>query len=191
MKILTIATVALLLVAGGCKEKKKAEKGTIIPIISLIKDQVAHVDTSLYTIMKITRVDSARNDTVYIERSQFRQAASDFLSLPDISTAEYYGRYKEEDSYDETLGRVVFTYTAKNPDNEEVQKEELLVKPDPPNDKVTSLIITTVRITKDSLIEKKLLWSMDQSFQVTTTKQYPSKPETISTFNVVWNEKEY
>jgi hypothetical protein len=191
MKILTITTAVLLLLAGGCKEKKQETKGTIIPVISLIKDQIAHVDTSLYTIMKITRIDSVRNDTAYIERGQFREAARDFLNLPDISTAEYNDRYTEENTYDETLGRAIFTYTAKNPEKEEVQKEELLVKPDPPNDKVTSIIITTSRITKDSSIEKKLLWTMDHSFQVTILKQLPSQPETTSTFNVVWNEKEY
>lgn len=192
-KVLYIAGIlSLSMTFTGCKEKdKKTDKEiNFIPVISKVKEQIEHIDTSLYTIMKITKIDSTRNDTAYIERSRFAEAAHEFLSVPDISSKELRDRYQEQNQYDETLGRFLITYEALNPDKDEVQREELLVKPDPPDDKVTNIIIHTVRVTKDSSVEKRLLWNMDRSFQVITTKLFPGKPETTSTYSVVWNEKE-
>lgn len=185
--------LAVMTCVMACKEEKKLKKkGTIIPIISLLNQQIAHVDTSLYVIMKIVSLDSSRNDTTYIERSKFREVAHEFLSLPDIASAEYNERYKEEETqYDETLGRVILAYSAIKPEDEQIQRQQLLVKSDPPNDKVTTIIVQTARITKDSLVEQTLLWNMDESFQVTTKKQLPAHPEITSTYRVIWNEREY
>ena len=33
-----------------------------------------------------------------------------------------------------------------------------------------------------------MLWKVDESFQVTTTKQLAGQPETTSTIKVIWNE---
>ena len=180
----------VLVFAVGCKSKdKKSEpKEKYFPAIGYIRNQVAKVDTSLYSIMRIVFVDSMHNDTTYLKREQFKDAARDFLSVPDLNQAEYHDRFTEENTFDESLGRVMMIYTPKDAKNEVVQRQEILIKPDTPEDKVTSIIINTNQSSKDSSIEKKMLWKVDESFQVTTIKQYPGQPEITSTYKVSWNE---
>ena len=175
----------------GCKDKeKKVEpKEKYFPVLSYIQSQVADVDTSVYSIMRIVFVDTSRKDTTYLKREEFADAARDFLSLPDLAKPEYHDRFKEENNYDETLGRVMMIYSPVKISEEVIQREEILIKPGPP-DQVSSIFITTSQNNKDSSIEKKMLWNVDQSFQVTTIKQYPGQPEITSTIKVSWNESE-
>ena len=87
------------------------------------------------------------------------------------------------------MNRVIITYTPKNPDKEEIQKQELLVTPNvATGDKVNNIIINRVISNRDSFIEKNMLWQMDKSFQVVTTIQKPGKPEKTTTAKVTWNE---
>ncbi|MEI9911255.1 MAG: hypothetical protein WDO71_17280 [Bacteroidota bacterium] len=181
---------AILLSFFACKSKKKEgpQKEKFFPVLSFIKSQVAHVDTSLYSIRKIIYVDSTRNDTVYYKREQFRDLAADFLSLPDLSSSKYEDRFKEEKQFDETLNRVIITYQPIDPGKEEIQRQEVLIQPDPSGDKVTSFIIDYFTNNKDSSVQKRMLWQVDKSFQVATMRQLPGQPETNSTLRVTWNE---
>jgi hypothetical protein len=174
----------------ACKEKKEEPAEKFFPALPFIKSQVAHIDSSLYSIMKIVPVDSVTNDTTYIKREAFKDAAVDFLSLPDISSSKYSDRYTEEKLFEESLNRVMMIYLPVKPDKEEIQREEVLIKPDIEKDKVTTIIINTVIDNRDSLIEKKMLWNVDHSFQVTTTRQVVGGPETTSTYRVVWDEED-
>jgi hypothetical protein len=181
----------LLIVAGsGCKTKEKEPDKKYVSIISLIKKQVEHVDTSLYPILKITTIDSLPPDTVYIPREEFASAAKDFLSIPDLSDPKVAKKYKEEQArYDESLNRVVITYTPLNPDKEEIKKQELLVTPsEAAGDKVSNIIILKETNNRDSFLQKKMLWQLDKSFQVVTTTQKPGEPEKVTILKVSWNE---
>jgi hypothetical protein len=158
-------------------------------VLSLIESQVAHVDTSLYSIIKIEQTDSLSPDTTYIPREEFRAAAKDFLFIPDLSDKKVAKRYKEETMFDETLNRVIITYTPENPSGEEIQKQELLVTPNAATgDKVNNIIINRVISNRDSLMKQNMLWQMDKSFQVATTLQKPGKTEKNITVKVTWNE---
>lgn len=185
-----IPVLASLLIIG-CKQKEKNNKEKFFPVLSFIQSQVADIDTSLHSIRKLVFVDSLRTDTIYIPREQFRQEAKDFLAIPDLSSSHYEDRYTEEKLFDESMNRVLITYTPLKPEKEEIQREEVLIKPDPSGDKITNIIINSVVNTKDSAVQKRLLWKVDESFQVTTIKQLAGQPETTSTFKVVWNENEY
>jgi hypothetical protein len=185
---LLILTVMLSLSACKSKKKEKPASEKFISALSFIKSQIAHVDTSLYSIRKIIVVDSTRTDTVYYKREQFKELAADFLTIPDIAASKYEDRFKEEKQFDETLNRVIIHYTPVHPDKEEIQRQEILIQPDPSGDKITSIIIDYIVNSKDSSVEKKMLWQVDKSFQVTLTRQLPGKPETNSTLRVIWNE---
>lgn len=182
------ATLILVLFAFSCKEKDDREK--FFPVLSFIQSQVADIDTSLYPIRKLVFVDSLRTDTFFIHRENFREEAKDFLAIPDISTSKYRDKYTEEKIFDETLNRVLITYTPLKPEKEEIQRQEVLIKPDPAGDKVTNIIINSVVNTKDSAVQKMLLWKVGESFQVTIIKQIAGKAETTSTSKVIWNEDE-
>jgi hypothetical protein len=175
----------------ACRQKKKVDNKKFISVLSLIKKQVAHVDTSLYSIMKVVYYDSLHIDTTYIPREEFEVAAADFLAIPDLSDKKVAKRYKEEPArYDELLNRVIITYTPLNPEREEIKSQELLVTPNSATgDKVNNIIILREISNRDSFLQKKMLWQMDRSFQVITTRQEPGKAEIIFTTKVSWNEE--
>src|ERR1043166_9497879 len=97
-----IVYLACLVIFVGCKQKEKTEKEKFYPILSIIKSQVAHIDTSLYSIRRIEYIDSSHSDTTYIKREDFKAAAHDFLSVPDIADPKYADRYTEDKQFDET-----------------------------------------------------------------------------------------
>jgi len=184
-----VLLLSLIMVLPACKSKKKEPEKKFVSVLSLIKNQVAHVDTSMYSIIKIVQNDSLPADTVYIPREEFRSAAKDFLSIPDLSDKKVAKKYKEEALFDETINRFIITYTPEDPAKEEIQKQELLVTPNPvTGDKVNNIIIDRVISNRDSSMKQNLLWQMDRSFQVVTTLQKPGKPEKTITVKVVWNE---
>lgn len=176
----------------ACKQKKKepVSDKKFISVRSLIESQVAHVDTSLYSIMKVVQIDTLPGDTTYIPREQFRDVASDFLNIPDLSDPEVATRYKEEPArYDESLNRVFITYLPIDPKKEEIKKQELLVTPGTETgDRVSNILINREIFNRDSLLKKDMLWIMDRSFQVITLSQKPGKPEIVTITKVSWNE---
>ena len=147
-----------------CKGKKEepTEKAGSFPVLSFIQSQVAHVDTSLYSIIKVVTVDST-SDTTYIKREDFRKEAKDFLDLPDIATKKTMDDYTEEKSFDPLLNQAVLVYTAKEEDAP-VKKEQVYIEPDSgEGDKVKTFIID--HVSKDG-ISKTLVWNVDSHFQI-------------------------
>lgn len=183
---------SVLVMQIACKEKKKEEeKKKFISILSLLKEQVAHIDTSLYVIRKIVITDSLHSDTSFIRRDDFSVEAKDFLSIPDLSDKKVAKRFREESPFfDENLNRVIITYTPVDPVKEEINKMELLVTPGTlEGDKVTSIIITSIINNRNGFRKKEMLWQMDRSFQVVVTSQLPGEPEKTITTKVTWNEE--
>lgn len=178
----------LFLVLSACKQKKEEDKSeNFFPVLSFLKSQVAHIDSSFYTIKKISYIDSIHTDTLYVKREEFRGLAKDFLDIPDLSDKKFKKLYTEEKLYDASLNRVILTYKPLNPDDEEIQKQEVLISPDEAaGDKVRSFIIDRVMVSKDSSVQIRMLWQVDESFQVTTISQKPGQPETIYTLKVTW-----
>ena len=174
----------------GCKEKENISDEPFFPVVSFLKSQIAQVDTTLNTIRKLTLTDSSHIDTVFIHRNEFSTQAVDFLSIPDISSPQLRSRYTEEKVFDEMLNRVLISYLPLHPEKEVIQRQEVLIKPDPSGDKVTNIIVNTVVNTKDSAVQKKMLWIVDESFQVITTKQVAGQPETVTSYKVLWNENQ-
>jgi hypothetical protein len=188
-----LACLSFTLIIGSCNNKKEtAEKGSFLPVLSFIQGQVANIDTSLYLIMQLNIIDSSRTDTLHVPREQFRGLAKDFLELPDLSDKKYEKRYKESKAYDETMNRLIIIYEPNDRENEIIQREELVVTPDFSGGEGTirNVIVDYLLSSKDSSVQKRLLWQADRSFQVTTIKQLPGKPETVLTTKVTWNEPE-
>ena len=180
----------VVIATTACKQKKKEIVKHFISVLSLIKKQVAHVDTSLYAIMKVVYKDSLHSDTTYIPREQFAEVAKEFLDIPDLADEKVAARYKEDPvTHDEMLNRVIITYLPVNPEKEDVKRQEILATPVAGEDaKVNNIIIIHEISNRDSFVQKKMLWQMDKSFQVVTTSQQPGKPEIIITTRVSWNE---
>ena len=181
-------TFLLLIILTAC-QSTPAKKYISIP--SLIQEQVAHVDTSLYAITKYVYqgTDTLPSDTIYIPREEFKKAAADFLAILDLSVPSNARRFKEENRYDPLLERVILSYTPLKPNEEDWQKQEVMVKPDPATgDKVTTIIASKVQNNRNGLIQVEMLWLFDRSFQVTQTTQAPGKEPVITTYKVIWND---
>jgi hypothetical protein len=185
--------VTLLILFNACKGKKDTadeKKEAFFPVLSFLRSQVADIDTSLYAVRKIIIIDSTRSDTFFIPREEVRGLAKDFLDIPDLSEKKYRKAFTEEKIYDESLNRVILSYKPVNPDKEEIQLQEVLITPDiATGDKVRNIIIDRWVINKDSSVQKRMLWQVDQSFQVATITQKAGQPETIKTIKVTWNER--
>ncbi len=190
MKKWLTALVIVLVLLTGCKNNPD-RSGNFISIPSLIEAQVAHVDTSLYSITRYDYrgTDTVAFDTLYIPREQFREQAKDFLALPDLSTPAYAKRFSEETRYDELMKKVIISYLPVNASGEEWQKEEVHVLPSvAEGDKVTTLLASRVINDRNGLRQDELLWLMDRSFTITRTTQLPGQPAETITTKVIWNQ---
>lgn len=177
--------------AAACRQKSEDKQEDFLPAITFIQNDVMDVDSSIYPIIKITRADTLAADTFFVKREEFRELANDFLRLTDLSQKEFKKRFTEEKFYDQTLNTVIFTYRPKDAEKEEIQRQEILITPDPSGDKVRSIIIEQLITEKDSSVMKRMLWQIGKSFQVTTTVQETNTPEKSFTLKVVWNEPPY
>ena len=185
MKLQAVTILAaLLFLFWCCHDKEKSE--SYLPVGSIIKSQVNHIDTSLYTIIKVSYVDTVRSDTSYVKREEVRDLAKDFLSIPELSKKNY----TEENVPGPTDGVSTFTYRPVHPDKEELKQVDLIIDPSLESkgkSQITTIIIDKLFSNRDSSVEKKLLWQMDRSFQVTTIKQLPGQPEVYSSYKVIWS----
>ena len=178
----------LLIILTACKGE---DSKNYVSIPSLIEEQVAHVDTSLYSITKYIYqgTDTLPSDTFYIRREDFRNEAIAFLQIPDLSLSKLSKRFKEESRYDDMLKRVILTYLPKNAKEEEWQKMEVMIAPEPATgDKVTTILANKVKNDRKGLLQEDLLWIMDKSFQVTRISQLPGEEAVTTTYKVIWNE---
>jgi len=184
MKKIIIPVLAVIIVYSSCKEDKKND---FFPILSYLKSQVKQVDTSLYSIIKVTTVDSV-SDTTNIRREDFSREAEDFTSIPDLTSAGYAKLYKENRSFDESINRAVFSYyPVKN--NAEILREEVIISPGfGEEDKVNSVYIEKVREEKGQTIQKRMNWKVKESFMIITITQIPGKPDKIEKTELIWNK---
>jgi hypothetical protein len=189
MKKNKLLIIGYLIVAGlGCKQKNSNDDIVFFPVLSFLKSQVKHIDTSLFRLKRIDIIDSLQ-DTSYIKRDEFRRLVNDFLETPDITEKSLKKKYKEDKTYDESLDRVILSYTPKD-DNMEVLREEVIISPNTSEgDQVKSIIIEKMMERKDSIILKRLLWQVNKSFQVVTLIQKPNQPEITRTIEVIWNQE--
>jgi hypothetical protein len=171
-----------------CKNKNEnaGEETSIFPALSFIKSQVAHIDTSVYRIIKIVKTPG-NVDTSFLRREDFRKAAQDFLSLPDISSEDLRDDYTETKLYDEGLEQVVLNYMPKEKDAE-IMRQEVMIQPHPDGDKVESLFISQIIDDARGTIQKILFWEVDKRFRVTTTIEKSGTSPRTETVEVIWND---
>lgn len=188
-RFILLATLCVLFFIFSCKNKDK----NYLSVPSLIEEQVKHIDTSLYSITKFIYkgADSIPTDSFYLGREEFRNEADAFFQIPDLSITKNATRFTESSRYDELLKRVIVTYSPRDSKNEEWQKEEVMIAPEPATgDKVTTILAYRIKNDRKGLLQEDLLWIIDHSFQVTRTSQLPGEQPVITTYKVIWNSQE-
>lgn len=174
----------------SCKTKiakPEVPAADIFPVNDYLKGQVARMDTSLASYIKIETVDG-RSDTMPIKSSEVRWYAADFLKLPDIASPKLKNDYEITHLYDEELDAFAFTFTTR--EDHPVKSEHVILDPqqnaEGKND-IKSIFVDLWQKNGGSSIRKNMLWEADKSFQIITTTDAPGTPEIIKKLKVVWN----
>lgn len=185
MKNYLIVLTLIAILFSACKEKKEAKQEPPISVLSIIKGQLNHLDTSLYGVTKYETTGNI-TDTTYLTRDKIREFAAPFLSLPEIADKNYYKNYTEErliDAQQETLN---ITSTAKN-ENAEIQKQIIVIAmADISSGKVQSIFIDRYLPSKDSTIEQKLFWEIDNYFSIGSIIEKENQPDKTRFTKVAW-----
>ena len=185
MKNYLIIPALIIILFAGCKEKKQAKQEPPISVLSIIKGQLNHLDSSFYEIIKYETTDNT-TDSSYLKRDEIRKFAAPFLSLPEIADKNYYENYTEErllDAQQETLN---ITTTAKN-ENAEIQKQIIVIAlSDVSNGKVQSVFIDRYIASKDSTVDQKLFWELDKYFSIGSIIEKENQPEKTHFTKVAW-----
>ncbi len=184
--IFTSVLCSILLYSCKSKQKEGEEVINFFPVLSLLKSQIANVDTSFYQIVKIQK-ENGHSDTAFLERTEFKTYAKDFISIPDISSNDLKDEYTETKLYDDAIRRVVLSYIPKESDVE-IQRQDVTISPSGDSSKVETIYIDWLKDEGDSIVQKKMLWQMDKSFQIITSISKPGQPERLKTVQVSWNQ---
>ena len=185
MKYTYYIFILFVYVTTGCKEKKETSKGIAISVVSIIKGQVNHLDTSLYQIMKYETKNS-KTDTSYLKREEVRGLANSFLNLPDISKNNYEDNYTEERLIDQGQNTLSIIATAKN-EKLEIQKQIIIVPLDElAAGKVQSIYIDRFVQVNNIDTEQKLFWQVDKFFQAGNIIQAGGPGEKTEIIKVTW-----
>src|SRR6185295_8561271 len=126
MKKYMLFFAAIFFLSQSCRQKTGNKEEDFIPLLPFILNDISDVDTGLYPIIKIVTVDSINTDTFFVKREEFRGLAEEFLHIPDLSKKKYKELFTEEKIFDQALNTIIITYRPKNPEKEEIQREELL-----------------------------------------------------------------
>jgi hypothetical protein len=174
----------------SCKNKKiKPEVPAVnfFPVNDYLKGQIAKMDTSSYSFLKIETANG-RSDTTPIRNAEVKKYAKDFLELPDISSKEVKDDYEINHLYDEELEAFAFTFTTK--EDHPIKSEHVVLEPMPnaegKND-IRSIFIDLWQTKGDSSIRKNMLWEAAKSFQITTTTDLSGGTQTIKRVRIIWN----
>ena len=185
MKNLYYFIITILFFPVSCKEKKEETKEPPISALSIIKGQLNHLDTSFYQLMKF-ETQNGKTDSTYIKREEVRALATDFLSLNDISQADYFENYEEVRLIEADQNTLSITSTAKKT-SEEIQKQIIIIPLDEvASGKVESIYIDRWAQINDSSIQQKLFWQIGQYFRIGSIIQQGNEPEIIHTLKVTW-----
>ena len=127
----TCATLLLLcFIIAACGEKKEeTETKKFLSARSIIEQDIANIDTSLFSIMRLDIIDSSRTDTSFVPREKFREVAAEFLNLPDISDKKNSKDYTETSMYDPATGKVILSYQPLPDKKVLLQRQDVAVAP--------------------------------------------------------------
>lgn len=172
----------------SCNDESKTEpKEPFFPVRSYLLSQVAHVDSSMFRIIKITTVNG-KKDTAFIQRQDFKKHAKDFTDLPDIAQNSLRDDYTETEIYDEEMQTAVLNYLPVGEEGE-IRRQDVFIAPDRNGDKVKTIFIERMAEENGEPVRKLLTWEVDRKFRIVTISQQNTKNEKIETVEVVWTER--
>lgn len=186
--VIFASAITLLAACGNQQATEEASSdGAFFPVVSYLRGQVSHIDSSLYTLIQLNKSGNGA-DTVYIAREDFKSITQPFTSLPDITAGKLKNKYTESRLYDETLDRFIITYTPKSHDEElEILRQDVVITPNTGDgDKVESIYIERQQSSDDSTVQQKMSWEVDNGFTIRSIIQKEAAPERLQNLEVLW-----
>ncbi len=155
------------------------------PVKSFVLSELNELDSLPVAVFKFTTTNG-KTDTLIIEKSDFRKIA-EHLTAPDITVTPFKEKYKESVFMDETVNSVTLSYTATDEDAE-IQKIDVFVHPE--TEKVKHIYLEKNRVSGDSSILNKLMWTTGKNMQVTSIINVGSQPPITILEKYVWGTLE-
>lgn len=188
IRIVFFVSVCFITIACKSKKEKKPEvpAASFFPVASYIKGELARLDTSRQSIVKI-ETNNSLTDTVAIKNTDVRRYAADFLTLPDLSSPALKDDYEVTHLYDDLQEAFVFTYTTK--EDHPVQQENVTVEPEQnaagKND-IKSIFVNLAQDSSGGQVKKILLWTAGKGFLITTLTQLANGTEDVHKVQINW-----
>ena len=188
-KYTAIWMLSFLLMACGNAEVADDNngQGAYFPVVSYLKGQASQIDSSLYTLIHITKRDN-NSDTTYIKREDFKNVSKPFLNLPNIATGKLKNKYTESRLYDETLDRFIITYTPKDvQETLEILRQDVVIIPNTgEGENIESVYIERQLQDADSTVQMKMSWETAKGFTIRSIIQKKNSAEVLQTTEVLW-----
>lgn len=183
--ILQLLPVLCLIYMTGCKPSENKETAVapttdFYPITQYIISELNQLDSIPLAIIKYS-TRASTTDTSIISKPEFRKIANSLISA-DVSLPDRSDQFEETSFLDATLGTLSLTYRPIK--NASVTINQLDVLLNQTNSKVLSVYAETRE--GDSL--KKMLWTPNRSFQVTTLTTTHNGTEQVLQERYVWND---
>lgn len=183
--ILLLCPVVCSLYISGCKPSENKETAIaptndFYPITQYIISELDQLDSVPLAIIKYTTQGSS-TDTSIISKSDFRKIAGSLINA-DVSLPDRSDLYEETSFLDATLGTLSLTYRPLRSASFNINQLDVLLNQT--NSKVLSIYAETLE--GDSL--KKMLWTPNRSFQVTTLTTPNNGTEQVLQERYVWND---
>lgn len=162
----SISTILVLVFIFSCNsaEEEKPfvqQDQKFYPIEAFLKSELTTLDSSPVALFYIVNRDG-RTDTSIIDKKLLHEQARE-LTEPDISKDPLKAKYKETVFMDETINSVTLSYVTEDP-AESIRKVEVFVHPD--TEKVKYVYVEKIKMSGDSSIEKKMIWTTGKYLQI-------------------------
>ena len=157
-RFMILTAIAYLI---SCNEKST----TYYPIQSSIKEDLNQLDSLP---LVITHIQTRKNqtDTTLAHVDELKKLTLELLNI-DWNTHNIQKKYEEFILSDPSSNNTSFTYTANEGTNIPIQKIQINFKPDASTPK--SLYAERVDVSGDVTILRKILWTKETSFSVTSS----------------------
>jgi hypothetical protein len=173
--------------SSSARTDTSASAKSFFPVSDFIGGQVHLADSFQMPLTKSVTINK-KTITTSLSEAEFHALAMAFRK-PDINDPSLKKFYTESSYEDKSLESVILSYASSNPALE-IQKIDVIVKPNPVGDKVKTIYIEKQWKAGDTTVRQKLYWKASHNFQLITEKQVNNTRLPAELVKVVWDPTE-
>jgi hypothetical protein len=166
---------------------KDTVKKDFLPVIDLLKSEIAAVDSFPMLIRKY-ELEGSRKDSSVLTVAEFDRIAREFI-LPGLDSAYFTSHFSESSFLDQSTDMSTFTYST-NDTGYGLKRVDVLLKHGSTGDKLNSIYMETISGAQDSSVMRKMSWKAGRNFSILQIRRPKGVPESIRQTLVVWDTRE-